>query len=142
MIEQSVGDVMTPSVQTIPPDTTACAVAKLFADNDIGSAVVVNPEADAILGIVTESDIMRQVAAGADIGAVQVDTFLSQSLVSVTSDEEIHRVATLMKEHSVQRLPVIDDGELQGMLTTSDLTDYLPRLRNTIRRTRHRPGAD
>lgn len=141
MINQSVGDVMTRSVQTITPDTTACTVAKLFAENDIGSAVVIDPETDTILGIVTESDIMRQVAAGADIGTVQVDTFLSQSLVSVPSSEEIHTAATLMKEYSVQRLPVIDDGELQGMLTTSDLTDYLPRLRNTIRRTRHRPDA-
>ncbi|WP_336326385.1 CBS domain-containing protein [Halovenus sp. HT40] len=141
MIEQSVGAVMTPSVRTITPDTTACTVAKLFADNNIGSAVVVDPETETVLGIVTESDIMRQVAAGADIGTVQVDTFLTQSVVSVPSDEEIHRAATLMKEHSVQRLPVIDDDELQGMLTTSDLTDYLPRLRNTIRRTRHRPDA-
>lgn len=141
MIKQSVSDVMTQSVHTITPEATACTVAKLFANNDIGSAIVVDSETEAILGIVTESDIMRQVAAGADIGAVQVDTFLSQSLISVTSDEEIHTAATLMKEHSIQRLPVIDDGELQGMLTTSDLTDYLPRLRNTIRRTRYRPDA-
>ena len=133
---------MTKSVQTITPEATACTVAKLFAENDIGSALVVDPETDTILGIVTESDIMRQVATGADIGTVQVDTFLSQSLVSVSSSEEIHRAATLMKEHSIQRLPVIDGDELQGMLTTSDLTDYLPRLRNTIRRTRHPPDAD
>lgn len=137
MIEQSVAQVMTPSVRTVAPETTACAVARLFAEHDIGSAVVVDPETKELLGIVTESGIMKQVAAGADIGTVQVKTFLSQPLISVPSTEEIHRAAALMKEHSIQRLPVIDDGELTGMLTTSDLTDYIPRLRNTIRRNQH-----
>lgn len=67
-----------------------------------------------------------------------MQTFLSQPLVSVSSTEEIHRAAALMKEYSIQRLPVIDDGELCGIVTTSDLTDYIPRLRNTIRRSQRK----
>ena len=82
----------------------------------------------------TESGIVKLVASGSDTGTVQVKTFLSQPIISVSSSEEIHRAAALMKEYSVQRLAVIDDGELTGILTTSDLTDYIPRLRNTIRR--------
>jgi len=42
-----------------------------------------------------------------------------------------------MKEHSIRRLPVTEDGDLVGMLTTTDLTHYLPRLRNTILRGRN-----
>ncbi|MXR50010.1 CBS domain-containing protein [Halovenus sp. WSH3] len=126
---------MTESVYTVGPEATACAVAKLFARRDVGSALVVDQDSGETLGIVTESDIMRQVASGADTGAVRVETFLSRSLVSVSSSEEIHTAAALMRERSLQRLPVVDDGETVGMLTTSDLTDYLPRLRNTIRRT-------
>lgn len=125
MIDQSVAQVMTSPVRTVTPETTARAVAQLFAEHDIGSAVVVDPDKAEIVGIVTESGIMKQVAAGADIEKVQVQTFLSQPLVSVSSTEEIHRAAALMKEYSIQRLPVIDDGELCGIVTTSDLTDYI-----------------
>lgn len=136
MIDQFVGDVMTQSVRTIPPETTACDVARLFADHDIGSAVVVDPETGEYSGIVTESDIMQQVAAGADIDSVRVATFLSTPLVTIASTEDIHTAATLMEDHSIRRLPVTDDGDLAGIITTTDLTYYLPRLRNTILRSR------
>jgi CBS domain-containing protein len=136
MIDQFVGDVMTQSVRTIPPEMTACDVATLFADHDIGSAVVVDPETGEYRGIVTESDIMQQVAAGADIESTRVATFLSTPLVTIDRTEDIHAAATLMKEHSIRRLPVTDDGHLVGILTTTDLTHYLPRLRNTILRGR------
>ncbi|WP_222844881.1 CBS domain-containing protein [Haloplanus rubicundus] len=136
MIDQFVGDVMTPSVRTIPPETTACDVATLFANHDIGSAVVVEPETSEYIGIVTKTDIMQQVAAGVDINSVRVTAFLSTPLVTIASTEDIHTAATLMKEHSIQRLPVTDDGELVGILTTTDLTHYIPRLRNAILRGR------
>ncbi|MBX0325965.1 CBS domain-containing protein [Halomicroarcula sp. F13] len=137
MIDQSVGDVMTQSIRTIPAETTACDVATLFADQDIGSAVVVDSETGEYIGIVTETDIMQQVAAGADINSVRVTAFLSTPLVTIASTEDIHAAATLMKEHSIRRLPVTDDGDLVGILTTTDLTHYLPRLRNTILRGRN-----
>jgi CBS domain-containing protein len=137
MIDQFVGDVMTRSVQTISPETTACDVATLFAENDIGSAVVLDSETGEHSGIVTGSDIMQLVAAGADIDAVRVATFLSAPLITIASTENIHAAATLMKEHSIRRLPVTEDGDLIGILTTTDLTHYLPRLRNTILRGRN-----
>ncbi len=137
MIDQFVGDVMTQSVQTVPPETTACEVATLFADHDIGSAVVVDPETGQYSGIVTESDLMRLVAAGADIDTVTVDTFLSTPVVTIASTEDIHAAAAMMKEHSIRRLPVTNDGEIVGILTTTDLTHYLPRLRNTVLRGRN-----
>lgn len=136
MIDQFVADVMTQSVQTIPPETTARDVATLFADHNIGSAVVVDPETGEFIGIVTETDIMQQVAAGADTNSVRVASFVSSPLVTISSTENIHTAATLMKEQSIRRLPVTDDGDIVGILTTTDLTHYLPRLRNTILRER------
>jgi len=141
MIDQFVGDLMTPSVRTIPPETTACEVATLFAEHDIGSAVVVEPETGQYSGIVTESDIMRLVAAGADIDTVPVATFLSTPIVTIDSKEDIHAAAALMKAHSIRRLPVTDDGDIVGILPTSDLTHYLPRLRNTVLRGRDELAA-
>lgn len=136
MIDQSVGDVMTQSVQTITPEVTAREVATLFARHNIGSVVVVEPETNEPLGIVTESDVLREVAAGADVESRQAASFLTSPLVTIPTDADIHAAADRMKEHSIRRLPVIEDGTLLGILTTTDLTHYLPRLRNTILRDR------
>lgn len=136
MIDQSVGDVMTRSVHTITREMTACDVAVLFAEHNIGSAVVVAPETDQVTGIVTESDIMQQVAAGAAVESVRVDSFLSTPVITIASSESIHTAADMMKEHSIRRLPVVDDSDLIGILTTTNLTHYLPRLRKTILRGR------
>ena len=141
MIHQFVGELMTPSVRTIPPETTACEVATLFAEHDIGSAVVVVPETGRYSGIVTESEIMRLVASGADIDAVPVATFLSTPIVTIDGTEDIHAAAALMKEQSVRRLPVTEDGDIVGIITTTDLTHYLPRLRNEVLRGRNDMAA-
>ena len=137
MIDQSVSDVMRHSARTITEETTASTVARLFAENGIGSAVVVDPETDDLLGIVTESDIMRQVATGADVTAVAVGSFMTTPVITITSTASIDTAATLMRDHSIRRLPVVDDDHLVGIRTTTDLTHYLPRLRNAILRTRN-----
>lgn len=124
------------SVHTITGEMTARDVAVLFADHGIGSAVVVAPETEEIIGIVTESDIMQQVAAGADIKSTRVESFLSAPVITIASSDSIHTAADIMKTHSIRRLPVVDDGGLVGILTTTNLTHYLPRLRNTILRGR------
>lgn len=136
MIDQSVGDVMTQSVRTITPAVTARGVATLFAEHNIGSVVVIDPETSDPLGIVTESDIMREVAGGADTESLRVESFLTAPIVTVDRTADIHTAADLMKEHSIRRLPVIEDTDLLGILTTTDLTHYLPRIRNTILRDR------
>lgn len=136
MIEQSVVDVMMDAVETITAETTASDVARLFAERSIGSALVVDPETDSMLGIVTESDVMHQVAVDADVATVRVDSFMSAPVLTVDSGASIHEAATLMRDHSIRRLPVVDDDDLVGILTTTNLTHYLPRLRNTILRER------
>lgn len=136
MIDQSVADVMTRSVRTVTGEQTASAVARLFAKEGIGSAVVVDPETDDLVGIVTESDIMHQVATDADVTAVPVHSFMTAPVVTISGAESIHAAATLMKDHSIRRLPVVDGGEVVGVLTTVNLTHYLPRLRNSVLRTR------
>lgn len=136
MINQTVGELMTTPARTVTPEETARGLAKLFTEHGIGSAVVVDPETGTPLGIVTESDVMQQVANDADLDTSAVESFYSAPIITVASTESIHTAATLMKAHSIQRLPVVDGGKLEGMLTTSDLANYLPRIRNTILRNR------
>jgi len=136
MIEQTISSVMTQDVRTITRETTASTIARVFAEDDIGSVVVTSPEMKGVLGIVTKSDIMHQVAVDADISSISVGTFMSTPVVTITGDKSIREAATLMREHSIQHLPVVDDDELVGILTTTNLAHYLPRLRRNILRSR------
>jgi len=139
MIDQIIEDVMTRYVRAVPEETTASTVARVFAADDIGSLIVTSAETKDILGIVTKSDIMHQVAIDADISSISVGSFMSTPVVTVTSDKSIREAATLMKEHSIQHLPVVDDDddEIVGILTTANLAHYLPRLRRNILRSRN-----
>ncbi|MHC3439480.1 CBS domain-containing protein [Natrialbaceae archaeon A-gly3] len=136
MIDQTISDVMSRDVRTATDEATASDVARALAEGDTGSVIVTAPETNEIRGIVTESDIMHQVAVDAEISSVPVSSFMSTSIVTVAGEESIHTAASLMKEHSIRRLPVVDDGELVGILTTTHLAHYLPRLRRTILRSR------
>lgn len=127
---------MTQDVRTITRETTASTIARVFAEDDIGSVVVTSPEMKGILGIVTKSDIMHQVAVDADISSISAGSFMSTPVVTVTGDKSIREAATLMREHSIQHLPVVDDDEIVGILTTTNLAHYLPRLRMNILRSR------
>ena len=110
---------MRPSVRTITEATSASSVAELFADEDIGSAVVVDPETAALVGIVTESDILEQVAMGTDVRTTPVGSFMTASVITVHSSESIHTAANLMKVESIRRLPAVDDGSPPSTTATS-----------------------
>jgi CBS domain-containing protein len=128
---------MTQTVRTTTRDTTASAIARMFAADDIGSVVVTSPETKDILGIVTKSDVMHQVTVDADLSSTTVGSFMSTPVITVTSDKSIREAATLMREHSIQHLPVVDTDELVGIVTTANLAHYLPRLRRNILRSRN-----
>lgn len=135
MISLDVECAMSSPVQTVPIECSTAEAAQRMRADGIGALVVVD-EQGAIEGIVTQSDIIGLLAAEADMATTTVAELLSTPVHTIRSDERILVAAALMKEHSVRRLPVVDDDDLVGIVTTTDLTHYLPRLRNTILRNR------
>lgn len=130
---------MTSPIQTVAGDTAASEIVGRFVQEGIGSLVVTHSESDDIEGIVTESDVIRQVAMGTDMDAVTASAVMSTPVVTIGADEPIATAADEMRTHSIRRLPVVADGNLVGIVTTTDLTHYLPRLRQTL--LRERPSA-
>jgi len=135
MISLRVDIAMSGPVETTTADRSAADAAKAMRDSGIGALVVLD-DAGEVIGIVTQSDVLGLVASDADVASATVGEIHSAPVVTVDADANLLDAAEVMKDNSVRRLPVFDDGELVGIVTTTDLTHYMPRLRNTILRDR------
>ncbi|WP_076430342.1 CBS domain-containing protein [Haladaptatus litoreus] len=91
-----------------------------------GSKVAPIFEGDKLWGIIDEDMILNGVLDNLD--ALTVEQIYSENPVTIPEDATLGRVINLMREHSVSRLPVVnDDGFLTGMVTTHDIVDFVTR---------------
>jgi CBS domain-containing protein len=115
-----VREAMTPGVQCVTPDETVASAATMMAENDVGSLPVV--EGRTLVGMLTDRDIvMRAVARGADMTTVTVAEVASGAVHAVEPDQDLDDALREMAKHQVRRLPVVEDGELVGILAQADV---------------------
>lgn len=139
LVPVTVSEIMQTPVETVGPDPTVRVAAGKLAEKDIGSLVVC--EGDDPVGIVTNEDVTEFVAEGSDPDATPVRELMSSPLITVAREEPIERAAELIREHVIKRLPVVDEaGEVVGIVTTTDLSNYVPHLSRARRE--HHPSAD
>jgi acyl dehydratase/CBS domain-containing protein len=122
----TVEEVMRSPVETIQPSESARAAATRLFERGIGSLVVCENGSPA--GIITDIDISQLVSEGKDPETTTVEAVMSSPLVSTDADEPIERAAERMREHNIKRLPVLEDGQVVGIVTTTDLANFLPHL--------------
>ncbi len=89
--------------------------AKLMSDKNIGSLIVMRK--DKICGIITESDIMKNISS---LGS-KVSGVMSKSVVTIGKNDSVEDAAELMAEHKIKRLPVMNKDELVGIITATDI---------------------
>jgi CBS domain-containing protein len=89
-------------------------------DDDIGAVLVVDN--GAVTGIVTDRDIaVRAVADGADPQATKVADVCTSQSTMLTVDQTVEDAIQLVRERSIRRIPVVQDGRPAGILTIGDL---------------------
>ena len=99
-------------------------VARVLVEG--GTKVAPVFEADRLWGIVTTNAILEAVLDHLD--ALTVEAIYTEDVVTVTEDTNIGRAINLLREHSISRLPVLDDaGLLSGILTTHDIVNVVVR---------------
>jgi len=95
-------------------------------EHGIGSVIVVG-ENDQLEGILTATDFIRIVAEGDPDPNAAVERSMSTDVTTITANEPIRSVADLMLEHGFHHVPVLDEREVIGVITTTDLTAYISR---------------
>ncbi|MDP3619372.1 MAG: CBS domain-containing protein [Ramlibacter sp.] len=113
-------DVMTHSVIVISPDSTITEAAQQMRDGDFGLLPV--GENDRMIGAISDRDIViRAVAEGLD-GKTTVRDVMTDGIRWCYEDQSIDEAATLMSEHQIRRLPVINrEKRLVGIVALGDL---------------------
>jgi acyl dehydratase/CBS domain-containing protein len=142
LVSLYVRDVMTRDVLTVTADTPVVEVAERLTGSAAGSLVVCAESEP--LGIVTRSDLVEVLAAREDPGRTLVVDVMSVNLVTVGPDEPVERAAELVAEHGIGHLPVVEDGAIVGIVSTTDLSHYLPhvgRARNAAATLGRTPGG-
>jgi CBS domain-containing protein len=123
-----VHDLMTPDPATITPDATVREAAQLMTRNDVGPIPVVDD--GRLVGIVTDRDlVVRVLAGGRDPDVTQVREACSQDPITVSPEDDLETALSLLSEHQVRRVPVVEDERLVGIVAQADIARELQSAR-------------
>lgn len=107
-------------VWTIEPDATVYQALELLAEKDIGALVVT--EGEALAGIFSERDYARKVAlAGHDSKQIRVREVMTPDVITLGPDQPIDDCMSLMTDHRIRHLPVLEDGNMIGLISIGDV---------------------
>lgn len=115
----AVREIMSKPVITLTPQKTAGDAAKLM--NEKGIETIVITWGDAIVGIITEKDLVRKVMAMNLPASTKIRDFMANPVITVEANASVRKAKDTMNRHNVKRLPVIEKGKLIGIITSSDI---------------------
>ena len=109
-----IADVMSLRVVSVRPDETVeLAIARMLEES-VGGVVVC--EGDQLVGIFTERDVLRLAGGGAVFAELRVGDVMTRGVVTVDPDDEVVQAARLMGERQIRHLPVVQDGNVLGLI--------------------------
>jgi CBS domain-containing protein len=109
------------TVYTVKSTASVECAAKALADHDIGALVVKGADGDTV-GIVSERDILRALRAeGAAMLARPVAEIMTRQITTCTPQDELFGVMERMIDGRLRHLPVIEDGQLVGIISIRDV---------------------
>lgn len=120
---------MSTDVVTVAESATLADAAERLLANHVGSVIVVDGDG-APVGIVTETDLIR---AGFETGHAFVEIGVHQighrPVITTKPSASVSLVADRMADEGVKKVPVMEDMDLVGILTLSDIVAHLSNIR-------------
>jgi signal-transduction protein with cAMP-binding, CBS, and nucleotidyltransferase domain len=118
-MDARVRDVMTPGPIGVDYYQSIGEAARTMRDWGVGAVLVVRNES--LYGLVTDRDLVVRAVAEARGADEPVGPLSSGNLIGVDADADVHEAMRLMRQHAVRRLPVLEDGQVAGIVSLGDL---------------------
>lgn len=118
-----ISDIMTPAAVTEKSSDTLAEAALKMWDQQTGSLLILRDQA--VVGIITERDILRAVAQDTDLKAVTVADVMATEVITAHASTSLREAARLMTQHWIRHLPVVEQGRLVGVVSQRDLAGVL-----------------
>jgi acetoin utilization protein AcuB len=130
-----VKDRMTVDVKTVGPDTSITEAFRIMKENNIRRLPVIKDQE--LIGIVTLSDLNQASPSAATSLSIHELNYIlaktkikdilprNQQVITIKSNNYIETAAKIMRQHRISGLPVIDEGQLVGIVTETDIFDAL-----------------
>ena len=116
---RTVGDIMSHPVVTAEPAETIAVVGGRMREHRVGSVIVVDGKRP--VGILTERDMVRFAASGADASTAKVSEWMTENPDTVSPDEEVADAYVSLAEHGYRHIPVVANGEVAGIVSMRDI---------------------
>jgi CBS domain-containing protein len=146
-------DVMVTNVITVGPDASVQDVAHVLLSARISGVPVVGPNGE-LLGIVSEGDLMRRVEAGTGrarpwwlslfVGretlaaefirehSRKVTDVMTRRVITAAPDTSLSKIANLLEKNAIKRVPIVEGGNLVGIVSRANLLQALASLTKQI----------
>jgi CBS domain-containing protein len=108
-------------VVTVAPGATIAEAVQVLARRRIG-AVVVSPDGKRVLGILSERDIVRELARrGPACLSDRVESAMTAGIVTCRREEDAEAVMQKMTDGRFRHMPVVENGEMVGLISIGDV---------------------
>lgn len=146
-------DVMVAPVITVKPSTAVKEVAELFLKKRISAAPVIDSQGK-LVGILSEGDLLHRVEAdterhrpwwfevfmGSDTLAAEyvkshgrkVSDIMTRKVIIASPQTPLHEVATLMEQNAIKRVPILENGQLVGIVSRANLIQAVATARKLL----------
>jgi len=118
-----VKDIMAKTLISVNPATTALQIAKMMEQGGIGAILV--KENENLVGIVTDRDFATKIVANNLPFDTPVQKIMSSPLITINHDKPISSAAEMMTSKKIRKLAVSDNGNIVGLITSTDLVNQL-----------------
>lgn len=107
-------------VWSVTPDASVFDALKLMAEENIGAVLVM--ESDNLIGILSERDYARKVILhGKSSAETPAREIMTERVMCVGPEDSAEQVMALITEKKIRHLPVLEDGELIGLISIGDV---------------------
>lgn len=119
-----VDSLMRRDVVVARPDDSVATISDLMQKSGVRS-VVVSDEDRRVKGIVTDSDLLFRALGKRDAHKTSIDEIMTKDPLVVEPGVDIYEVLRIMEQNRFRRMPVVQDGQLVGIISVGDIAPQM-----------------